>query len=774
MTNIKSFLKFLSRNKLYTFVSIAGFSIALMFVIILGLYVKQELSVDDFQKNRDRIFLIAENGESYLGNPVGAFVQENFPEVESYVRVLSRDVALGKKGTDKVKVKALFADSTFFNIFSFKLVEGDAQRVLEARKSVVVTRNFASRFFGNEDPMGKSLIIDDTEHTITGIMEDLPRQTMIPEADILVNYHSITQYWGDQILEQNNNFGFTIFFLEKKGADFASKAPDLLRSFKENFWPYESGFRKTLQVVPMKDAYFTLTYSGYGNLRNNSRTAISVYLAIAILILIVALLNYVNLTLAQAGFRGKAAAIMKLLGSSKTALIGKLLMESLLMTLSTFLIGLLLAFLAEPYFNNALGTELNLKAQFTPTMIVFCILFVLLISFLAGIIPALVISRFNPLEVVKGTLTRKIKSSYSNVLIVFQYAVAIALLICSLFIQQQSDYLVKYDLGYNHEGILQVVNTGLEVNQIEGFKAKLLSIPGVEEVSFSCGTPFDGGNNNSYEQDGEQFSFQEFYVDSAFFHIYGITIEPTGIPPTDDTWWLNEKAYKAVHPDTANQTFRVWGGEEKAQIAGIINDFKIRSLHENYDLLRVRWRTTNEMPWVIIVKMAHGTDYNATAKKVEKAYDSYTGGQLYLAYFVDDGIQKSYENERKISAVINAFTLLTIVIMIMGVFAMSLYMIRQKEKEIALRKVNGSTETEILFLLNRDSLNRVFIAFLIAAPVAYYAMSKWLDNYPYRISLTGWVFLLAGAAVLFLTILSVSYVTWKAARANPVVALKGE
>jgi ABC-type transport system, involved in lipoprotein release, permease component len=774
MINLKTYLKFLSRNRLYTFVSVFGFSVSLMFVIILGVYVKQELSVDDFQENKDRIFLITHDNHTSFGNPVAQYVKDNTPEVESFVRVHSRSVALGQKGNDKVEARALFADSTFFRIFSFPLIEGNPAQVLEARKSVVVTRSFAAKTFGAENPVGKSLFIENDEHTVTGIMEDMPQNSILPAADFVVNYHAIMLFWGTQILETANNFGFTMFFLARQGTDLPSKAPMLLDLFKKEFWYFQRGFSDDLEFMPLKQAYFKAERSGYGELNHNSRTAITVYLAIAILILVIALLNYINLTVAQAGFRGKESAIKKLLGSSKAKLVSQLLAESLLITAITFLTGLLLAFLAEPFFNNALNTTLNLAYQSTPAMIGFCILFVLIISFLAGIIPALIISNFNPLEVVKGTFSRKVKSSYSKVLIIFQYTVVTTLLICAVFIQRQSDFLINYDVGYNREGILEIDNTGLDTTQLDGFKAKLLGIPGVELVSFSCGTPLNGGNNRSYEQDGEQFSFQEFYVDSVFFQIYGITIEPTGISPSKDTWWLSERAYKAVHVDQATQTFRPWGGEDKGQIAGIFSDFKIRNLYRDYNQLRIRWRRSNEYPWDIIVKMTSGTDYYGTAERIEREYTEYTGGELFEARFVDDGIQQNYESVRKTSSIMSAFTILTIVIMVMGVFAMSLYLIRQKEKEIALRKINGATVKEILLLLNRDSLKRVLIAFVIACPIAYYAMTKWFENFPYKIGLSWWVFVVAGLAVLFLTLVSVSYMTWKAARANPVNSLKGE
>lgn len=215
-------------------------------------------------------------------------------------------------------------------------------------------------------------------------------------------------------------------------------------------------------------------------------------------------------------------------------------------------------------------------------------------------------------------------------------------------------------------------------------------------------------------------------------------------------------------------------GEEKAQVAGIFSDFKIRNLYRDYNQLRIRWRRSNEEPWSIIVKMTPGTDYYGAAERIEKEYTRYTGGELYYGRFVDDRIQSNYESVQKMSSIMSAFTLLTIVIMVMGVFAMSLYLIRQKEKEIALRKINGATEGEVLMLLNKDSLKRVAIAFVIACPAGYYAMTKWFESFPYKIGLSWWVFVAAGLAVLFLTLVSVSYMTWKAARANPVDSLKGE
>ncbi|MBD8346943.1 ABC transporter permease [Dysgonomonas sp. HGC4] len=772
IADLKIYQKFLSRNKLYTLVSVVGFSVSLTFVILLGIYVKQELSVDSFHEKKDRIFLMAHDTSTSFGNPVADFVKDKCPEVEAYARIHFTPVILGEKGGAKIKADALFADPSFFSIFSFKLLEGDPSQVLVPLKSVVVTKSFANKMFADKNPIGAHLIINNTEHTITGIMEDIPQNTQIHKADFIVNYKSITMIWGgDWILDRSDNFGFTMYFLEKEGSNLPAKTSMLLELFKKEFWYYKDGFTNDLKFIPLEDAYFQIDQS-YSSIRTNSKTLISVYMGIVILILVIALLNYINLTIAQAGFRGKEAAMKKLLGCSRKSLILQLLVESFLMTSFTFILGLFMAFLLEPSFNGLLNTSLHLSSQFTPSLIGVAILFVLSISIVAGLIPALIISGFNPIEIVKGSFSRKVKAKYSKGLIIFQYIVTIALLICSFFIKQQSDFLVNYDQGFNRDGVF-VMDNVLDSAQLEGFKDKLQSISGVELVSYSRGTPATGSNNYSFEVDGVQFSFQELVVDSTFFKIFDIKISPTGIEPTNDTYWVNQTAYNALHPDSISFLAN-FGHNEYKQIAGIVNDFNFKSLREPIGLMRIQNLPHGHLPWNIIVKIAKGADLYKTADKIKDTYSQYNGGEFFESQFVDDVVQNAYEKEKKTSQIISAFTILTIVIMVMGVFAMSLYLIRQKEKEIGIRKVNGATEGEILRMLNMDSFIRVLIAFVFACPIAYYAMSRWLEGFAYKIELNWWVFAVAGLVVLILSLLSVSWQSLKAARANPVDSIKGE
>jgi putative ABC transport system permease protein len=315
----------------------------------------------------------------------------------------------------------------------------------------------------------------------------------------------------------------------------------------------------------------------------------------------------------------------------------------------------------------------------------------------------------------------------------------------------------------------------LDDAQVEGFKAKLFSIEGVENVSFCCGTPYDGGNNMSYERDGEAISFQEFLVDSAFFDVFNIKVNMLTIPTTNP-YFVNQIAYNTLKPDP--QTFMaIFGSEnypEKMQVAGILSDFHFRMLYTPMGPVRISFRQIDDSPWSISVKIEQGADLYKVAQKIEKEYKEYSGENTVSGAFINDEIQLWYEGIKKTSKIMGAFTILTLLIMLMGVFAMSLYIIRQKEKEIAIRKVHGAKESKILWMLNLDSVISILIAFIIASPIAYYATHKWLALFAYKISLNISTFFLAAGAMLLLTLLSVSWMTWRAARANPVKAIKKE
>ncbi|NDV93893.1 ABC transporter permease [Dysgonomonas sp. 521] len=776
LTNLKTYRKFLGNNKFFTLVTIMGFAISLMFVLLLSIYVKQELSIDQFHKNKDRIFLLAQTKEkANFANPAADLIKDNLPEVESFTRLVGRNVTI-ETPNGKVNMETLFADSAFFNMFSFPLVEGEPSKVLATKKSAVVTESFAKKMFQDEDPIGKPLNLDDsTSLTITGIMKDFPKNSQIPQNEVVVNYQMIEKNWGGDILTTWNNSSFTMYFMAKEGADLEAKTPQILELFhKSSYWMYTQGFAKEVTFIPLTEVYFSGVHTNFSGIRTNSKTLVSIYLTITILILVVAILNYINLSVSQAGKRGKEAAMKKLLGCDKKGIIVQFVSESVIMTFVSFFIGLFLAFLAEPFFNDVLSTDLGLGQQLQNipfSLLVIASIFI--IGLISGLIPAMIVSKFQPIEVVKGTYMLKVKSVYSKILISFQYIVAIALLTCSAFIIKQTFFMKNYDLGFNKDNILKLDNT-IEPERIPALRSLLEGIAGVDKVSFPSGSPLDGGNNNSFSYKGQSLSFQTFSVDTAFFEIFDIKIKPTGITPSNNTVWVNQKGYDALQPDSISHTVNFEEGGNSVQIAGITNDIHFRSLHTETGPLMLNLRQDGWWPWSIIVKIKTGADLFKTADEIKQVYSEFNGGIPFDAKFADDTVQEWYTKEEKTSKILIAFTILTFVILLMGILAMSLYYVRQKEKEIGIRKVNGATEKEIMAMLNMNFIRWIVMAFVIAVPIAYYIMQQWLENYPYRISLSWWVFALTGLLVVVLSVASISVQSWRAASANPIDSIKSE
>lgn len=778
-TNLKAYFKFLSRNKLYTFVTIFGFSVSLMFVLILSTYIRQELSVDGFHEKKDRIYIMTTDHQmgaySYLAsfaNPVADVIKEKCPEVEAYTRLVSQQVTVALSD-EKVMAEALYADSAFFNIFTFPLQEGNPNKVLETKHSAVLSQSFAKKIFPGEEPVGKYIKIDDIEVQVTGIMEDFPKNTHLPDNDLILNYAMIDYKWYEGILQEWGNSSFPVYFLAKEGADLPAKAPMLLEDFKENYWIYKDGFHTTLSFVKLQDIYFGGVFNYMAKLESNNLTTVYLYLSVAILILVIAVLNYINLSVSITVKRGKESAIKKLLGSSRKALFAQFISEAIVMSFIALLIGILFAFIAEPFFNNVLNTSLDLKEQFNFGYIAVVVLAILIIGLIAGLFPATIVSRFTPIEVVKGTFNRKVKSTYSKILITFQYVVTIVLLIYSSFILLQTRYMKNYDVGFDYENVY-ILDNVLNSEQLPGFRDKLMTIPGVDKVSFSAGNPLSGGNNSSYSLCGTPISLEVFTVDSAFMDLYRINYTMKVDPGTKNINLSNKAAIDLMQPDSVTYVVQLDGGPDNVhRISGIVDDFHYRPLDQKIGPSEIYIREM-QWAWHLNIRFKEGADKYKTAETINNIYTDYSGGKLYSAFHAEDIAKTWYEKEEKTSRIMMAFTLLTIIILMMGMIAISLYYVRQKEKEIALRKIQGATEFEILKMINFDFIKRILLAFVIAVPIAWYLSNKFLQGFAYKINLSWWVFVGAGVIISILSVLFVTLQSWRAATSNPVDALKNE
>ena len=770
LLDIKSFLKFLSRNKGYTAI-VFGLSVSLMFVILIAVYVERELNIDKQQANYDRI--VAIGNEEFLESavPVSYWLEERYPEIEKVCPVIT-DQGKGKQifyGDKKLTADLVYADSTFFDLFSFKVLDGDRDRLLEDPYSVVVSESFARKVFGNDNPIGKSLrISDSTSVMVTGVMEDINR-SVIPNMDLLVRIERVTEF--NQSLSKTNpgNAGSCVsFLLLKPGMDLQGRADEILSFFKERYWLYKNDFMKEVRIVPLSEIYFGNT--GVHSLNRGDKRFSLVLMSVGILILIFAIINYINLTVAQAGQRAKEMATRRLLGSSRVELFLRLMLEATFLTVVSFIIGLMCAKAALPYANDLLQVRLTFDVLATPLWIGAIVAFIVLTGALSGLLPALMISSAKPIDVVRGTFRRQTKMVFSKVFITFQNVITIAMIAASLTMYLQIDHLIHAPLGYNTTNIIESNNVFRSKSEMERAEDLLRQLPMVKAVGHSNGTPSSGTNNMSGTYEGKSLSFQQVQVDSAAFHIFGFEIKSDNrVANADGGWYLNELAFKQMELTEDAPSFKMY--ENTVPILGVIRDFQLRDITRENSPVMFRFRNTESgwWPWDYVIEV-QGDPVEAY-ESVRKVFEE-VSGIPFEGRFIDQGIRAHFESQIRLAKIVVIFACIAILISLLGLLAMSTYFILQRSQEVAIRKVFGSDNRGILIRLVGTFLMYVGIAFVIATPLSWFFMKQWLEDYNYRITLSPLIFIAAGLFCLLISFLAVFFQSWNAANANPVESVK--
>ena len=742
-----------------------------MFVILIAVYVERELNIDKQQANYDRI--VAVGNEDFLESavPVSYWLEERYPEIEKVCPVIT-DQGKSKQifyGDKKLTADLVYADSTFFGLFSFKILDGDRDRLLEDPYSAVVSESFARKIFGNDDPIGKSLrISDSTSVMVTGVMEDINR-SVIPNADLLVRIERVTEF--NQSLSKTNpgNAGSCVsFLLLKPGMDLKGRTDEIQSFFKERYWIYRYDFVKEARVVPLSDIYFGNTASH--SLNQGDKRFSLVLMSVGILILIFAIINYINLTVAQAGQRAKEMATRRLLGSSRVELFLRLMLEATFLTVVSFAIGLMFAKAALPYANDLLQVRLTFDVLATPLWIGAILLFIVLTGALSGVLPALMISSAKPIDVVRGTFRRQTKMVFSKVFITFQNVITIAMIAASLTMYLQIDHLIHAPLGYNTTNIIESYNIFRSKSEMERAEDMLRQLPMVKAVGHSNGTPSSGTNNMSGTYEDKSLSFQQIQVDSAAFRIFGFEIKSDNrVANADGGWYLNELAFKQMELSEDAPSFR-WG-EDVTPVLGVIRDFQLRDITQENSPVMFRFRNMESgwWPWSYVVEV-QGDPVEAY-ESVRKVFEE-VSGVPFEGQFIDQGIRTHFESQIRLAKIVVIFACIAILISLLGLLAMSTYFILQRSQEVAIRKVFGSDNRGILVRLVGTFLTYVGIAFVIATPLSWYFMKQWLADYSYRMALSPLIFIVAGLFCLLISFLAVFFQSWKAANANPVESVK--
>lgn len=791
--NLKSYFTFLSRNKAYTAVNVFGLAVSLMFVILIGLYAWHEFSVDRQHGKADRIYAVGlklkDEPKPRAGShhAVLRYMKKQYPEIEQTCGFTCGRLRLLDRG-DILNPDVLMSDSTFFSMFDFKLLRGDRKTCLNQRNNIVLTESFARRMFGTDDVIGRPIMTEDSLHfRVTGVVQDFDGTIIGKDVCAIVDFsycNLMGNAYSDENFPMSIAIGSTMAFVQvRKGTDFMQKEKDVQKFFP-TFWPGpEDGYTQVSPVlIPLDKLYFSgcdnLYYLHLGNFM-----LVSILAAVAVVILLFSIMNYINLTVAQSGYRAREMATRRLFGCTKAGVGTNMFGESLVMCLLSLVIATALAYVFAPYIGRLLDTKISLAPLFSPLGIAVLAAFVIVVSLIAGVLPATILSKVKPIEVVRGTFTKQTKMFFSRVFITVQNVITITMLACALIMSFQMLHLVKAPLGFKTVNNLTISGgRAFASNKLDVFLDKLRAMPEVKAAAPSMGTPTDGGNNNTIQLDGDNdfTSFKLFITTPEFMKIYGITLKTDLHAKGDSILYLNDLALKAFHmkPTDTHLSDRYDGSQfyrfpEKPQYGGVINDIRLGSILAEQRAILILVTKNVTMPWTVTVQV-EGDPIEAYAK-IKDIYKDVFHEEIdeSSSPFVDKQIEEVFQEEIRTSKIVSLFAFVAIVISLLGLVAMSTYFIQQRAREIAIRKVFGSTGNQIRARLIRSILIYVGIAFVIAVPIIVHFMSDWISQYSYRITWWPWI-IVAGVIVLLISFAAVAVQSWIAAGENPVKNIKQE
>lgn len=800
----------LMRNKIYSAINILGLAVGIACCLVILLYVNDELSYDTFHKDGDQIYRMALNRKypgrvrSYAITPhsYAQAIKEELPEVEESVRVFYFQGAnlLFKIGETTYEEKfASWADSNFFDFMGMELLEGNPKTALVKPNTVVLTESVAKKYFGNQNPLGKILDIpnNDQDLEVTGVCPDVPVNSHM-KYDLLQSSASMGNF-----IQQPNYVNFSAYTYLKLNpaadpATVESKLPDLVRKYASgpvqrqfgvNYDEYVAagnGYEYFLQ--PIKDIHL------HSNLEAEfkapgSITRVYIFTVIAFFILIIGIINFMNLATARATERAKEVGIRKTLGSLRKQLVTQFLLEATMISLISA--GLSLVFLNYllPLFNNLAGTELSIWQIINPTFLLAFLAFGLLVGLLAGSYPAVILSSFNPLQVLKGKLiSTKHGVLLRNGLVVFQFTISVILIISTIVVFNQMQYIQQKELGFNKEQILTIQGANALQTQAEAFKEELLKLPTVTSLGTCNSMPGGQFFGTSFRKEGsnETMFGSGIVVDDDFINCMQMElIDGRGF--TDEfndslSLVINETAARElqlenpVNQRVSNTNPDPQTGEEITTfftIVGVVKDFHFQSLHQVISPIYFYNSPENQANNLMTVRIAPG-NFQSTIQGIESTWERFLPDQPFRFTFLDADLAELYQAEQIAQKVFSLFSLLAIFIACMGLLGLAAYMTQQRTKEIGIRKVLGASATNIVTLLSKDFLKLVGIALFIAIPVAWYWMNGWLNGFAYSIRPSWWMFALAGGIAILIAFLTVSYQSVRAAFANPIKALKDE
>jgi putative ABC transport system permease protein len=790
----------LNRQKGYLAINVIGLSIGIACSVIIALFIIHELKFDQFNTKIDRIYRLEVSGiigdrelkYAVTSSPVGPTMLREIPEVEDFVRLNSIGEPTIKYQDKKYTEKNIFeADSSFFNIFSINLVKGNAKTALKETHTLVISQSAANKFFGTEDPMDKMIQVgrDKVLYKITGVMEDMPETSHITAniiTSFVTNPASADNNWG--------NSNFATYILLKPNTNprqVESKMPALLMKYMSemafsslgiSIEEFITKYKYSVTLQPLKTLHFTpdIIQITVSKPASNPKY-LYIFGSVAILIIVIAVINYMNLSTAQASQRAKEVGIKKVSGSSKRMLVSQFLAESILLSFISLIIAIIIIENTLPYFSNLLENRLHLNLFTNWYTIPALVVLSLTVGLLAGSYPAFFLSSFSPSVVLKGKLSNSMKHGrLRSVLVILQFSISIMLIAGTVIMVRQIRYMMHSDLGFNKEQLLVIPHAEAMNDHVRAFKEAMLKIPEVSRFSASTDVPAHNESGRTYVVEGRKGDAMEFrnnYVDYDFFDTYGIKLSSgrlfhESFGSEDKSCILNESAVKQQNLTNPLAT-RLVDNYEKLSVIGVVKDFNFESLQTRINPYIFRFKGDSNNYGYFSLRLTASAS-SKTIRQIEKVWDDFVTDDPFQYFFMDEEFARKYNEERQNAQLSVIFSILAIIIASLGLFGLTSFTIEQRTKEIGIRKTMGSSMTGIFYIITREFILLIIISTLISWPLIYFVAKNWLQNYYYRITLSAIDFLPGFIISLIITLLTISYKTYRTAKMNPVDALRYE
>jgi putative ABC transport system permease protein len=801
---IKHSIRSFKRQRAYIVINILGLSIGIACSLLIALYVINEASYDKYNVKKDRIYRTILNGKiggqevTIATSPaiMGPTMIKEFPEIEDFLRMTGRGPTVIEYNSQTFAEEHLMeADSSFFNFFSIPVLKGDPKNLLNAPRKVVLTESTAKKIFGDENPIDKPIKIgtDSIRYTVSGVMADIPVNTHF-EANMITSFMTNERSKSPTWLSNS----FSTYFLLKENSSSSTvdeKIPDLLIKY----------------VGPELQQYLGVSITEFGAQGNKYRyflqnlgdihldTSIQqefkaatdpkylkIFGSIAILIVIIAAINFMNLSTAQSSRRAKEVGIKKVAGSTKGMLVVQFLSETFILSFLSLILAVFIVKITLPYFNDLLGATLSLKLLSTWYIIPSLLLFSVLVGLLAGSYPSFFLASFNPYEVLKGSIKNNTQNGrLRRVLVVFQFAVSILLIVGTLVMYRQISYMLNKDVGFNKEQLIVINRAGALGNKMKSFKDAVKTIPGVVNLASSTAVPGRNNNNNGYRIEGrkdETFLMMTNWVDYNYIETYGMTLASgrkfeESFSTDKDACMINESAQKDFNITDLNATRfmepRDSGQMSYLQVIGVVKNFNFESLRNPIGPYILKFQN-EEMMWGYITVRLNAQSYSSTISAIEDKWKEYIPNNPLQYYFIDEDFEQMYIQEKQNAQMAVIFSILAIFVAALGLFGLTTFTVEQRTKEIGVRKAMGSSVAGIYLVVSREVIVLVTISAVLAWPVVYYWAGKWLENFYYRINLGLFTFVAGLLIALGIAVLTISYRILKAARVNPAQSLKYE